>query len=83
MRFGGDGRLSFIESTILMMESEMARQEFRDFSGRLAGWVEKSGGRLEGRDYAGRLRGWFDERANETRDFTGRLVNGNGRQQVC
>ena len=52
----------------------MARQEFRDFSGRLVGWIEKSGGRLEGRDYGGRLKGWFDERANDTRDFTGRLV---------
>ena len=52
----------------------MARQELRDFSGRLVGWIEKSGGRLEGRDYAGRLKGWFDHQANETRDYAGRLV---------
>ena len=52
----------------------MARQEFRDFSGRLVGWVEKSGGRLEGRDYGGRFKGWFDHQANETRDYAGRLV---------
>ena len=63
-----------MESAILEMESDMARQEFWDFSGRLVGWIEKSGGRLEGRDYGGRLKGWFDHQANETRDFTGRLV---------
>jgi len=55
------------------------RIELRDYSGRLQGWIEKSGGRLEGRDYTGRLKGWYDERNNETRDFTGRLV---GRQNV-
>ena len=83
MRFGGDGRFSDRVGHFQMMESDMARQEFRDFSGRLVGWVEKSGGRLEGRDYGGRLKGWFDHQATETRDYAGRLVNGNGRQQVC
>ena len=56
------------------MESVMARQEFRDFSGRCVGWIETFAGRLEARDYAGRLKGWFDVRANETRDYSGRLV---------
>ena len=35
---------------------------------------EQSVGQLEGRDYGERLRGSFDERANETRYVTGRLV---------
>ena len=52
----------------------MARQEYRDFSGRLIGWIERSACRQEARDYAGRLKGWFDERNGETRDYTGRLV---------
>ncbi len=65
---------SVIESAIMIMGADMARLVFRDFSGRLAGWIEKSGGRLEGRDYAGRLKGWFDERAGETRDYSSRLI---------
>ncbi|MEI6557642.1 MAG: hypothetical protein WCO00_04485 [Rhodospirillaceae bacterium] len=57
-----------------LMEVDMARQEFRDFSGRCVGWIEKFAGRLEARDYAGLLKGWFDVRANETRDYSGRMV---------
>ena len=52
----------------------MVRQEIRDFSGRMVGWIERSSGRLEGRDYTGRLKGYYDERNRETRDYTGRLV---------
>ncbi len=62
-------------NTYYIGDRQMAqRQELRDFSGRLLGWLERSCGRLEARDYSGRLRGWHDERANETRDYTGRRV---------
>ncbi len=52
----------------------MARQELRDFSGRLVGWREQSGNRIEGRDYGGRLKGWYSPSEGATRDYTGRFV---------
>lgn len=50
------------------------RQHYRDRSGRLLGWCERSGNRIHGRDRTGYLLGWYDIARNETRDRAGRLI---------
>jgi len=53
----------------------MSKQELRDRSGRLVGYIQVLGsGKHEGRDASGRLKGSYDPRTNETRDAGGRLV---------
>ena len=52
----------------------MNRQELRDGSYRLLGWLEQVGDRIEARDYTGQLRGWYEPRSDQTRDRSGALV---------
>ncbi|WP_046861608.1 hypothetical protein [Microvirga massiliensis] len=54
----------------------MSREYVRDRTGWMLGSYEGNGisGRIGARDAAGRRLGFYDERTDETRDATGRLI---------
>jgi hypothetical protein len=50
------------------------RQELRDRSNGIIGWLEQRSGRIEGRNRVGGIVGWYDIDRNWTLDRTGRVV---------
>lgn len=51
------------------------RDELRDTSNKLIGWIEQTAeGRYEVRSQSGQLKGWYDQHTNLTRDAKGKLL---------
>lgn len=57
----------------------MAREEIRDFYGKILGYRCDEGQKIVARDFYGKILGYYDKRNNETRDFFGKKIcNGDG-----
>lgn len=52
----------------------MAREQIRDFHGRIIATRETSGTKTVLRDFYGRILGTYDSKTNQTREFSGRIV---------
>ncbi len=57
----------------------MAREEVRDFYGRILGYLEDDGEEIIARDFCLRILGRYNKRTDTTSDFIGRIIcRGNG-----
>lgn len=52
----------------------MAREQIRDFSGKIIATRETSGNKVILRDFYGKILGTFDPVTNQTRDFYGKII---------
>lgn len=52
----------------------MSDQELRDRTGKLLGKIKEVASKHEIRNAQGKLLGKYDPKTNETRDYTGRLI---------